>query len=190
MHRAAVRAQPPLLFSRSRSSAHKTAQTSAGPALISLVSVQKQQAALSCFAKATGYFLSQHSAECSSSWWPAAQFKCRVEGNTTPPEVPNGWQSDPPSDAGAEAGRDDAMMDEKRWRSYREGQRATQRSIPEHLKMYSPCLLIIQGVFKHVFLDVKMLFVAFLSTIFLQLTSVSQTTGHCVDLCQWWEVVG
>lgn len=43
-----------------------------------------------------GYFLSQHSAECSSSWCPAAQFKCRVEGNPSPAEVPNGWQSDPP----------------------------------------------------------------------------------------------
>lgn len=63
------------------------------PAIISVVFVWKIRGAR--LARATGYFLSQRSAECSSSWCPAAQFKCRVEGNPTPPEVPNGWQSDP-----------------------------------------------------------------------------------------------
>lgn len=65
-----------------------------GPAVVSAVFQSKNKSGLFC-SPPTGYFLSQHSAECCSSWCPAAQFKYRAERNPSPAEVAKGWQVRP-----------------------------------------------------------------------------------------------
>ncbi len=64
MHRAAVRTQPPVLFSCSRSSAHKTARTSPGPTIISVAFPSKNERSLVCEPYAV---ILCHGAEGSSS---------------------------------------------------------------------------------------------------------------------------